>query len=44
MRSKSALHLNVKDPEYILRRLLQFTNLDELLANPNSSWQRRSSR
>jgi len=37
------LSLTVEDPEYILRRPLHFTNLDELLANPTSSWHRRLS-
>lgn len=37
------LSLTVEDPKYILRKPLQFTNLDELLANPTSSWHRRLS-
>lgn len=38
---KTLLSLRVEDPKYILRKPLQFTNLDELLANPTSRWKAR---
>lgn len=38
---KSLLSLRVEDPKYILRKPLQFTNLDGLLANPTSRWKTR---
>ena len=38
---KTLLDLRVVDPKYILRTPLQFTNLDELLANPTSRWKTR---
>jgi len=41
---KTLLHLSVQEPEYILRKPLHFTNLDELLANPTSRWQTRRGR
>jgi hypothetical protein len=38
---KTLLSLRMEDPKYILRKPLQFTNLDELLANPTSRWKTR---
>lgn len=41
---KTLLEIRIEDPKYILRKPLRFTNLDELLAHPTSSWQGRRSR
>jgi len=41
---KTLLNLGIRDPKYILRKPLHFTNLDELLAHPTSRWKTRRGR
>jgi len=38
---RTLLSLRMEDPKYILRKPLQFTNLNELLVNPTSRWKMR---